>query len=177
MNIVLSVAFLVVALAGIAFWNVFRKLVSRERVANFAAANLSESNPSKYRLMARLLDEDEFLYLSSQPGYTAELGKRFRTDRRRIFRRYLRSMQRDFSRLYLAAKLIALHAPEDRPDLGLALIKQRCLFAVAMLAIEYRLAFHLMGRRPVDVSGLVNALDALQFEVRQYMSTAKAEAA
>src|SRR5207237_4592544 len=42
----------------------------------------------KYRPMERLLREDDLRFLSAQSGFSAALGRRFRRDRRRIFRGY-----------------------------------------------------------------------------------------
>lgn len=174
MHIILLVALGIVATLILAMFLIFRRLVSKERLAGLDLAALVDFSASKYRPMGRLLSESEFEYLASQPGYTAEIGRRFRADRRRIFRGYLRSIRRDFSRLYLAAKLVALYSQVDRPDLATALLRRRAEFAYALMMIEVRLALHHFGLATVDVSGLVEAIERLQTEVRQLVVPAQA---
>lgn len=173
MQIILSVALGIVVTLILAMVLTFRRLVSKERLAGVDPGALVDFSASKYRPMARLLSESEFDYLASQPGYTEEIGKRFRADRRRIFRGYLRSIRRDFSRLYLAAKLVALYSQVDRPELAAALLRRRMEFAYAIMMIEVRLALHRFGLATVDVSGLVEAIERLQAEVRQLVVPAQ----
>lgn len=151
---------------------IFRRLVSKERLAGSDLAGLVEFSASKYRPMMRLLSEAEFEYLASQPGYTDEIGRRFRADRRRIFRGYLRAIRRDFSRLYLAAKLVVIYSQTDRPDLATALLRRRVEFSYALMTVEMRLTLHRFGLATVDVSGLVEAIERMQTEVRQLVSPA-----
>ena len=124
----------------------------------------------KYKPMERLLREDDFRFLAAQPGYSPQLGRRFRTERRRIFRGYLRNLKRDFGRVSLAFQLLIVHSAEDRGDLASMLIRQRFLFALGMLAVEGRLLLHAAGVGTVEVSGLIRSLEEMQFQMRQLLT-------
>ena len=122
--------------------------------------------------MERLLLADDFQFLASQPGYSAKLGNRFRTERRRVFRAYLRNLQRDFTRLSLTFQTLIVHSAEDRGDLAAGLVRQRLLFAFTMLAIEGRLLLHAAGVNSVtvDVAGMVESLETLQGQMRMLLT-------
>ena len=53
----------------------------------------------------------------------------------------------------------------DRPDLAQALAKNRVLFVMAVCKVEMRLTLHAVGVGKVDISGLVDALEALRSQV------------
>ncbi len=128
--------------------------------------------PGKYRPMERLLRADDFEFLAAQPGYSAKLGRRFRSERRRIFRSYLKSLKFDFNSMSLAFQTLIVHSAEDRGDLAAGLIRQRLTFAFAMLAVEGRLALHAAGVNSVavDVSAMVQSLETMQDQMRMLLA-------
>ena len=159
----------------VVFALVFRKLVSRDQVASFSVNGFIESSGDgflavRYRPMKHLLDENDFKFLKNQPGYTPEIGRQFRKDRRRVFRGYLQLLKNDFGQIYVAAKLLSLYSSVDQPDLVRSLIKQRMVFTYALLTIEYRLAMHSIGLATIDVHSLVESVEALQGQVRLLMT-------
>src|SRR5258708_38859278 len=70
-----------------------------------------------YGPMERLLAEEDFLFLQSQPGYRPEMGARWTRERRRLFRLYLAELRRDFWRLHAEARSLVAHAGADSGDL------------------------------------------------------------
>ena len=116
--------------------------------------------------MERLLDERDFRFLASQPGLSPQMGRRFRAQRRCIFRVYLRNLRNDFGRMSLAVSGLMVHAAEDRGDLAAALIGQRTFFMLGMLAIEARLLLHAVGVGTIDVSGMVESFETIQLQIR-----------
>ncbi len=116
--------------------------------------------------MERLFSPEDYEFLAAQPGFTPRLARRLAAERRKIFRRYLRCLRRDFDRLYLATKLLLLHAAQDRPDLAVALFKQRLTFQFALAAVYCRLALQTLGLGTVDARGLVSALQAMRDQLR-----------
>ena len=101
--------------------------------------------------MRRLLAETDFEFLGREGRVSPKIAKKLRAARRRIFRVYLSDLSRDFYRLHGAAKLMLLQAREDQPDLAAILLRQRVVFAFAMLAVEYRLLLYAVGLNSVDV--------------------------
>ncbi|HYP13883.1 MAG TPA: hypothetical protein VEQ63_08155 [Bryobacteraceae bacterium] len=114
---------------------------------------------TKYRPMLRLLDDADFRFVSNQCGGDSALLKKLRSERREIFRSYLRSLIRDFNKLHMAARMVLAYAPEDRSDLASVLLKQRVAFTIAVLGVEARLALHTLGIGSVDVRALIGSLE------------------
>jgi hypothetical protein len=117
--------------------------------------------------MERLFSDADYRFLAAQPGYSPEMARRLKVQRRRIFRHYLRCLGRDFQRLHTAARFLLLHSPQDRPDLVLALFRQRLVFRYALMMVNGRLVLQTLGVGTVDVSGLVQALESMGSQFRQ----------
>ena len=149
-----------------AFVAVFFKMMTAGRVQAVDSEWLGGFSVARYRPMARLLSEDDLRFLASQRGFEPGLGRKLRADRRRIFRMYLRNLSRDFQRLHLAAKLMVLYSPQDRPELAGLLMRQRLVFARAMLAVNARLLLHATGIGVMDVRGLLEALEGMRLRVQ-----------
>ena len=165
MNIYLIVAVLTLAPTGLGLLFLYRTLASRKDFSD-SMDELLVLSPAKYRPMERLLGEEDFRFLASQPGFSPKLGRRLRTERRQIFRGYLRSLSRDFSSISAACHLLIVHSAEDRAELASSLIRQRFVFGLGMLAVEGRLVLHAAGIGTVDVRGLVESLETMQAQVR-----------
>lgn len=135
-------------------------LASPEFVARFSVA--------RYRPMQRLLAEEDYEFLASQPGYEPAIARQLRRRRRKIFRSYLRRMARDFNRLYATAKQIAVFSEHDRQDLIVLLVRQKVAFEYGLAMAHARLALHTVGLAPVDVRDLIDALDQMSQQARQF---------
>jgi hypothetical protein len=165
MNIYVLAAVLGLAPIGVALVFLYRTLASRKN-SNDSMEELLVLSPAKYRPMERLLGEADFRFLASQPGFSPKLGRRLRTERRQIFRGYLRNLRRDFGAISDACHMLIVHSAEDRADLASNLVRQRFMFGVGMLAVEGRLLLHSFGIGTVDVRGLVESLETMQMQVR-----------
>ena len=165
MNITAVAALLALAPIGLALVYLIRTLSSRTSPET-AIDQCLVLSLDKYRPMERLLLEDDFRFLASQPGFSPQLGRRFRSERRRIFRGYLTNLKRDFGRVSVALRTLMVHSAEDRGDLAAALIRQRLTFAVGMLAVEGRLLLHAAGVGTVDVRELVESLETMHGQIR-----------
>lgn len=121
----------------------------------------------RYRPMLRLLSDEDLAFVSAD----SKLQRTLRARRRDLFRGYLRCLTRDYARLLGGVRQAMVLSGVDRPDLARALAKNRVLFAVAICKVEFRLALHATGVGSVDISGLVNALEALRGQV-SVLSTA-----
>ena len=177
MNLTLLLASALCVVLGVAFWVVFRKLVSPERSLPVSVDWIQDLSAKRYRPMERLLDDRDLRFLQAQPGYTPRLAKKLRSERRKIFRGYLRSLQKDFGRTCTVLELLMVQSTQDRPDLAAVVFKQRALFAFGLLAVQYRLALHACGLGTVDVRNLVGALDAMGSELQRMIPAANASAA
>ena len=100
---------------------------------------LEDLSIERYRPMLRLLDEEDLRLLRQQPGFTPRMAARFRAQRCRMVRGYLRSMQVDFARICTALKILMAQSQHDRPDLASALIRTQITFTLGMVAVQFRL--------------------------------------
>ncbi|HZT29760.1 MAG TPA: hypothetical protein VFA33_07755 [Bryobacteraceae bacterium] len=169
----LLVSLLLVGTLGPAAVLLFRKLLSPQRSLPTSTDWIQELSAERYRPMGRLLESEDYEFLASQPGYTRAMANRLRRERRKAFRGYLRCLTRDFNRVCLAIQLLMMDSAHDRADLAAVLVKQRAMFRLGLVAVEFRLALHACGwDRMVDVRDLVGALDVLGSELRQLVPAA-----
>lgn len=112
----------------------------------------------RYRPMLRLLSDSDLNFA----GMNSALRSRIRSQRREMFRGYLRCLAKDYGILLSGIRTIMVESNVDRPDLAKALAKNRTMFALALCRIEVNLQMHALGIGNVDVSGLVDALSALR---------------
>jgi hypothetical protein len=161
----LTFAFLVFGVVAVGILVLVRKLAGPATVSECDPEWIANFSVARYRPMLRLLDEADYKFLASQPGYSKKYISRLRSERRAIFRAYLRNLVRDFHRLHMAARMVLIYAPQDRPELAMTLVRQRLTFTAAILSIECRLLLHTFGVGTVDVRSLIGALDNMRLNV------------
>jgi hypothetical protein len=127
---------------------------------------VGEFSVEKYRPMHRLLCEEDHAFLRTQPGYQSSLSRTLRRNRLRVFRSYLRSLRRDFTRLYWAAKASVLYSPTDESQALQAIVRQRAIFYLALCRLEMRLALYSLGIGTVDLQPVLGALEAMRDATR-----------
>lgn len=165
MTVAIIAAALFSLAAVLAFARVFRNLAAPAR--DPGGERLEQLSLEKYRPMARLLDEADFRFLAAHPAYHAGMGRRLRAERRRVFRGYVRSLERDFGRICGRIQALMAASAEDRPDLAAALVKQRALFACGIVSLRVRLALDAAGWHGIDVRPLLDTMETLRGELRR----------
>jgi hypothetical protein len=120
----------------------------------------------RYRPMLRLLDEEEVQFLRAQPGFTAEMVAKFRIQRCRIFRQYLRDLDDDFKRICMALKVLIAQSKYDRPELASLLFQNQMTFAYGMMMARFQSVCYRYGVGTVDVTCLLKLFDGMRLEVR-----------
>ena len=143
-------------------------------LGTFKSANADqeiEFSPARYEPMARLLENDDLLFLKSQPGFRPEMGRKFNRERRRIFRMYLRELANDFHRLHAHARVVAASLPADHSPLVGMLMRQQLRFFYEMAAVELRLS---IGLGSINARGLVDAIATMQVEIGRVAAAAAA---
>ncbi len=138
-----------------------------------------ESLADRYRPMGRLLQENDWTYLASQPGFSASQIRAIRSRRRLLFRKYLSCLSGDFASICLMIRALMVQSQVSRPDLAKALFRCQLTFAVSLLRVESALLSHAIGFRAiqVDVSGLLRMLEEIGGEVRGLRMSAELMAA
>lgn len=142
------------------------KIKSRAAILPVTTTWIDEFSVERYRPMLRLLDGTELRLLRSQPGATPKLVARFRRERCRIFREYLRSINADFTRVSFALKLLMTQASADRPDLASLLIRAQASFAAGMLLVRMQLVLYSVGIGKVHPEALLQAFERIRLELR-----------
>jgi hypothetical protein len=127
--------------------------------------SLAEFSVARYEPMARLLSNDDLVFLKSQPGFRPEIGRKFSRERRRIFRLYLQELAQDFHRLHAHARSLVATLPADHSPLVGMLIRQHVRFWYEMTAIEMQLTLRRRVAGSVHAKGLLDALAAMHSEV------------
>ena len=162
-------ASLAAAVLGATFVFLVWRLHASTRVRDVNPDWLRSFSVEQYRPMERLLLEEDVEFLRSQPGYEAGMEKDLRLQRRKVFRAYLRCLGQDFNRLHLALRLLVLHAPEDRSDLAVTLVRQKLVFFGGLGLAHLKLSLHALGVGSVDVRGLVSVLETMRYELRSLL--------
>ncbi len=166
MNLTLAGAAVLAIAAAFCFYFLFRHLIARNRSTNTDLEWCRDFSIARYRPMERLFAEEDYDFLAAQPGFHPGIYRKLQTERRRVFRHYLRCLNRDFDRLMGATKLLLVHAQQDRSDLAAAMLKQRLIFTYALTAVHVRLTLQGMGIGTVDVRRLVGALESMRDQLR-----------
>lgn len=120
---------------------------------------------ARYRPMFRLLDESDSGFVAAGLPGNSHL-RRFRAERRSLFRVYLRNLGADHSRIVGAIRDLLVQSRLDRPDLAKALFRCQLMFALAMISVEFKLQLHAFGIGTVDVRSLVAAVEGLQLQLQ-----------
>ena len=168
----LFIAILILCTVGLLGLHYFTRL---NRLSTIAAARTVTAVPprNRYEPMIRLLSSEDAALVAANPA----LARRLKKQRIEIFRGYLKNLSSDYGCLLAALRLSIVNSAMDRPDLSAALAKNQTLFAMAICRIEYRLLLTRLGVGTVDVTGLVEAISALQSQLRVFEPAMAAAAA
>lgn len=115
----------------------------------------------RYDPVNRLLSGHDLEFLPSAPGYSMEIERRLRAERRRALAGYLRWMKADFDRLYLAGKAAIAEAEADQSDVLATLVRMRAEFLWRYAVAMGRLSMAWAGVRLPDARGLAEAVSRL----------------
>jgi len=167
--IISSVVLAVLILATVAM---LRRLAPTDRSLPVTAGWIGDLSIDRYRPMMRLLDSSDIEFLRSQAGYTRKMESKLRAQRFRIFCGYLRCLDKDFSQVCMALKLVLVQSQHDRPDLSAVLLHHQIMFTSGMLAVYFRLFLYRWGICTVDVTALVQIFDVMRLELRNLVPAA-----
>ena len=167
MSLMLAWIVTVGSLSGL-LWALTRMILRRRRSSATPASDESAGfSLDRYQPMSRLMAEEDLVFLRSQPGYRAEMGERWKRERRRIFRLYLAELKADFRRLHAQARELVAGSGADSATLVEVLMKQQFTFVMATTALEFRLVLQRMGIGRVDITPLIELLEAMRVDLAQ----------
>lgn len=131
---------------------------------------LESFSPSSYYPMEGLLAEEDFRFLSRQPGFDLSLYKKLRRERLSIFRQYLTRLILDFNRLHTAARLLLSHGSEDRSDLVSHLVVLKAKFSLAVIQAEFSYLLCRIGFRSLAARGMIARLEEMNAQLSSISS-------
>jgi len=115
---------------------------------------------ARYRPMLRLLDGTDFELLDEAGD--PKLLRRMRTQRRSIFRGYLKSLRRDHAKLCDCVRALIVQSETDQAELVSNLYRMEMSFRMLVFGINVRLALHALGANHVAVWGLMDCFEKLR---------------
>jgi hypothetical protein len=154
------------AVIVIAFAILFFRLASRFDPKSATSEWLNGFTLERYAPMERLLDASDFEFLARRCPGRPELAKQLLAERRSIFREYLGLLVEDFNQLHFLAKLMLVHADEDRPEFAGALFRQQVQFYFSVGLIRCKVALYPLGWTALDVPRLLHTLERLRTELQ-----------
>ena len=122
---------------------------------------LDAFSASSYYSMERLLSDEDFTFLSRQPGFDLSLYRKLRRERLGIFKQYLNRSIVDFNRLHTAIRVLLAHSEEDCSDLVSRLVWLKFRFSCTVLRAEFSYRLCLLGFRPMAVRALISHLEEM----------------
>jgi len=116
---------------------------------------------STYTPMRGLLDQDDFQFLSRQPGFDPSLYRKLRRDRLRIFREYLNRLVVDYNRLHTLASFVVSQSSEDQSRLFAQLLSLRFQFWLSTMQVEFSYLLCRLGARSVSIGGILQQMEEI----------------
>jgi hypothetical protein len=165
MNTIIPIAGLVVLALGTAAFLLLRTFFSGNHTLE-DAAGVMDLCWRDYRPLDRLLDPADFEFLRSRGASEVKIRK-LRAERRRIYRRCLRSLAHDFNQVHRSVNMVLIQSREDRPQLAAILATQKLTFYRNLVRAEFRLMLNACGLERMPVIDLLKPLEVLQTQLRQ----------
>ncbi len=137
------------------------RLIRPCQLAELPPEWLENFQSSTYYPMRGLLADEDFKFLSRQPGYDVALHRKFRQDRLKIFREYLNRLILDFNRLHRFAVVVVSHTEGDNSHLLTRLIRLRLRFSLAVFQVEFCYLLCRLRFRSMSVGNLLANLDEM----------------
>lgn len=152
---------LLIALFLVLLIPVLTRLFRACSISEVTSEWLENFSVSSYYPMTGLLSEEDFRFLSRQPGFDLSLYRKLRRERLRIFKQYLNRSIIDFNRLHTAVRAIVPYLPANGPDIVSRLIwlKLRFCYAVVRAELSYRAC--LLGVGTLSVRALIADLEEM----------------
>jgi hypothetical protein len=118
-----------------------------------------------YYPMQGLLSNEDFSFLSRQPGFDESLHRKLRRERLHIYRQYLIRLIVDFNRLHAIARMILARSDRDRSDCVAKLMKLKLQFSFAVLQAECSYHLCCLGFRFLAARRAISILESMSLEL------------
>jgi hypothetical protein len=164
-SVLLFAPVLLFAVAVVLAVPVFGKLCKTCRIEEITPEWLENFSTAVYEPMEGLLADEDFTFLSRQPGFDLSLYRKLRRERLRIFRQYLVRLVSDFNRLHLITRVLIGQSAEERSDLLGKLIWLKFRFSIALVRAEASYLLCRLGLSSFAVRGLILHLEEMHAQL------------
>jgi hypothetical protein len=164
-SLVLFGPLLLLAVAAAFVAPILGKLYSTCRIEEVTPEWLENFSTAVYHPMEGLLADEDFTFLSRQPGFDLSLYRKLRRERLRIFRQYLTRLISDFNRLHLVTRVLIAQSSEDRSDLVSKLIWLKVRFSLALIRAEASYVLCRLGLSSLAVRALIVHLEEMHAQL------------
>ncbi len=174
--LVLTPALLILVLS---LWFTLRVLLRLHRPIRSDEASLewlTSFSADRYHPMQRLFDDEDFAFLSRQPGFDLALYRKLRRERLRIFWEYLDRLISDFNRLHAGTRLLLAATPGEHSELLVRLVKLKWSFSAAVLRAEINYLLCCAGFRTLAVRALIVRLEEMTAQASAILAMQTAQA-
>lgn len=140
---------------------VLRRLFKTTSLDDVTPEWLESFSVDRYRPMAGLLSNEDFAFLSRQPGFDPSLYKKLRRERLSIFDQYLQRLILDFNKLHATARFLVARSQVDQSELAAKLIRLQWSFRTEVLKVQLHFLLCRIGVGTVDVQAVIVRLEQM----------------
>lgn len=131
--------------------------ISPEWIESFSCAS--------YYPMEGLLNDEDFNFLSRQPGFDLSLYRKLRRDRLNIYKQYLNRLILDFNRLHVTARCLLAQSQKDESKLVAKLAWLRICFSMAVIRAQVSYALSCLGFNCVAAKSVIRHLEEMSYQL------------
>ncbi len=142
-----------------------RRLNRRVAVEDITPEWLESFSVAAYYPMQQLLSDEDFTFLSRQPGFDESLYRKLRRERLHIFQQYLMRLIVDFNRLHAVARMILARSTQDRSDVVSKLMLLKLQFSLAVVQAETSYLLSRIGFRFLAARKIIGVLENMSLEL------------
>jgi hypothetical protein len=140
---------------------VLRRLFKKTTIEDVTPEWVESFSVERYRPMLGLLANEDFAFLSRQPGFDPSIYRKLRRERLCIFEQYLMRLIVDFKKLHAAARYFVARSTEDRSETAMKLIRLQWVFSMNVLEVQLRLQLCRIGIGTVEAQIVVARLQQM----------------
>jgi hypothetical protein len=131
---------------------------------------VGSESPGCKRAQLEDLESKDIAFLVKRPALARTVIGELRCERRRLLRKYLRSLRYDFNLTCAEIKAAIVASSEDRPDLVEALFKQQVRFRLELMRAECSMIMEAIGLVAVDFDAIIDALGVIRLNVTRLVA-------
>lgn len=149
------------AVSALSVGPVLRRLLRRTTIEDVTPEWVESFSVERYRPMLGLLGNEDFAFLSRQPGFDPSIYKKLRRERLAIFEQYLSRLILDFKKLHATARYFVARSEVDRSDVAMKLVRLRWAFSMNVVEVHLQLQLCRLGIGTVEPRMVVAKLQQM----------------